>query len=67
MAGWKTTEKPVFDFIEKYFGKGVQQIFCTDVSKDGKLEGPSVELYTEIIEKFPGSVFYCERGCCLHR
>ena len=33
--------------------KGIQQVFCTDVSKDGKLEGPSFDLYKKIIEKFP--------------
>jgi phosphoribosylformimino-5-aminoimidazole carboxamide ribotide isomerase len=61
--GWtEKTKNPVFDFIEKYLGKGVQQIFCTDVSKDGKLEGPSVELYTEIIEKFPGLYFIASGG-----
>ena len=47
--GWlETTDKSIFDFIGNYIEKGVQQIFCTDVSKDGKLEGPSTELYKEI-------------------
>ena len=32
---------------------GIQQIFCTDVSKDGKLEGPSLDLYKSIIQRFP--------------
>jgi phosphoribosylformimino-5-aminoimidazole carboxamide ribotide isomerase len=70
--GWlETTEKTVFDFIETYIGKGVQQVFCTDVSKDGKLEGPSVELYQEIIAKFPGLYFIASGGVAsvddLHR
>src|ERR1700692_1920841 len=44
--GWMdTTAICVYDFMEKYISHGVKQIFCTDVSKDGKLEGPSVELY----------------------
>lgn len=52
--GWQeTTEIWIYDFIEKYLKHGVQQIFCTDVSKDGKLEGPSTELYKNIIDKFP--------------
>jgi phosphoribosylformimino-5-aminoimidazole carboxamide ribotide isomerase len=51
--GWlETTDILIYDFIQKYIGHGVQQIFCTDVSKDGKLEGPSVELYKSIISKF---------------
>ena len=61
--GWtETTEKPVFDFIEHYSGKGVKQIFCTDVSKDGKLEGPSVDLYREIIGQFPALHFIASGG-----
>jgi phosphoribosylformimino-5-aminoimidazole carboxamide ribotide isomerase len=54
VAGWvETTDIWIYDFIEKYINKGVQQIFCTDVSKDGKLEGPSIDLYKNIISKFP--------------
>jgi len=47
------TEISVFDFMKSYIDKGVKQIFCTDIKKDGKLQGPSIELYQKIIEKFP--------------
>ena len=61
--GWQeTTDKSIFGFIENYIGKGVQQVFCTDISKDGKLEGPSVDLYKEIIEKFPDLFFIASGG-----
>jgi phosphoribosylformimino-5-aminoimidazole carboxamide ribotide isomerase len=61
--GWlETTDKSIFDFIDNYIKKGVQQIFCTDVSKDGKLEGPSADLYKEIITKFPGLYFIASGG-----
>ena len=61
--GWlETTDKSIFNFIENYRKKGVQQIFCTDVSKDGKLEGPSLELYKEIIMKFPDLHFIASGG-----
>ncbi|MFP5040264.1 1-(5-phosphoribosyl)-5-[(5-phosphoribosylamino)methylideneamino]imidazole-4-carboxamide isomerase [Parasediminibacterium sp. JCM 36343] len=54
IGGWlETTKINIYDFIESYIQLGVQQIFCTDVSKDGKLEGPSLELYKNIIAKFP--------------
>ena len=54
IGGWlETTDIFVNDFIEKYISKGIKQLFCTDVSKDGKLEGPSAELYQNIISKFP--------------
>lgn len=53
--GWlKTTKIWVYDFIRKYLDKGIQTIFCTDVSKDGKLEGPSIDLYKNIIKECKG-------------
>ena len=52
--GWlEKTDIWVYDFMEKYINYGVKQVFCTDVSKDGKLEGPASELYKNIISKFP--------------
>lgn len=63
VAGWlETTDIWIYDFIEKYTNKGVQQIFCTDVSKDGKMEGPSVDLYKNIISKFPALHFIASGG-----
>jgi len=50
--GWlETSTLDVVDFILDYENKGVQYVICTDISKDGMLEGTSNELYTEIIEK----------------
>jgi phosphoribosylformimino-5-aminoimidazole carboxamide ribotide isomerase len=61
--GWlETTSINIIDFIRKYTGKGVKQVFCTDVSKDGKLEGPSIDLYKEILESFPGLSFIASGG-----
>ncbi|MBS1611133.1 MAG: 1-(5-phosphoribosyl)-5-[(5-phosphoribosylamino)methylideneamino]imidazole-4-carboxamide isomerase [Bacteroidetes bacterium] len=63
VSGWlEKTDIWVYDFIEKYIQYGVQQVFCTDVSKDGKLEGPSVELYKNIITKFPHLHFIASGG-----
>jgi len=63
VGGWlETTDINIYDFIEKYMGHGVQQLFCTDVSKDGKLEGPSIELYTHIINRFPSLHFIASGG-----
>jgi len=54
IGGWmEKTEISVFNFMKSYIDKGVKQIFCTDIKKDGKLQGPSIELYQKIIEKFP--------------
>jgi len=61
--GWqKTSDEWVYDFIGKYIQRGIKQIFCTDVSKDGKLEGPATDLYKSIIEKFPGLNFIASGG-----
>jgi phosphoribosylformimino-5-aminoimidazole carboxamide ribotide isomerase len=54
VSGWaEQTEISVFDFIQKNMEQGVKNIFCTDISKDGLLEGTSTGLYKTIIEKFP--------------
>jgi phosphoribosylformimino-5-aminoimidazole carboxamide ribotide isomerase len=63
ISGWtEQTEIWIYDFIEAYIQKGIKQIFCTDVSKDGALEGPSTELYKSIIEKFPDLHFIASGG-----
>ncbi len=43
----------IFTFIGKMIGLGAANIFCTDISKDGAMEGPSVELYKQIMEQHP--------------
>ena len=63
VGGWlETTDIWIYDFIEKYIEQGVNQIFCTDVSRDGKLEGPSIDLYKNIIRKFPDLHFIASGG-----
>lgn len=63
VSGWlETTDIWIYDFIEKYIGKGITQLFCTDVAKDGLLEGPSTELYKNIITKFPALYFIASGG-----
>lgn len=52
--GWlETSDVWVYDFIRKYMNHGLNQIFCTDVKKDGLLQGPSIKLYKSIIAEFP--------------
>lgn len=63
VSGWQeTTDRWVYDFIAEYMEKGVRQVFCTDVSKDGLLQGPAVDLYKNIMEKFPGLHFIASGG-----
>jgi phosphoribosylformimino-5-aminoimidazole carboxamide ribotide isomerase len=63
VSGWQEETKIwVYDFIQKWIDNEVKQIFCTDVSKDGKLEGPAIDLYENIISKFPGLFFIASGG-----
>ena len=51
--GWKEeTGIDIFDFTRDLISKGIDTIFCTDISKDGMMQGPSTELYSEILQEF---------------
>lgn len=50
--GWlEKSTWDVLEFIQEYEEKGVQQVICTDIDKDGMLRGPSLNLYREILQK----------------
>jgi len=52
--GWQeTADLPLNNFLEDYTKKGIQYAICTDVSKDGLLEGTALDLYREIRAQFP--------------
>jgi len=54
IKGWtEKTTVTVFDLIEKYKTKGVKKFFCTDVNKDGLLQGPATDLYKKIMNEYP--------------
>ena len=54
VGGWlEKTTIDVYEFIGSYMNKGVTQLFCTDIQKDGKLEGPSILLYQKILAQHP--------------
>ena len=54
IRGWtEITELSVFDLIENYKTKGVKQFFCTDISKDGLLQGTGIDLYKKILNSHP--------------
>ena len=53
--GWKEDSKlTLCDFIRIYMQKGITQVLCTDINRDGMLQGPSVELYKALLKEFPG-------------
>lgn len=53
-AGWlETAAESVDSFVNRMLEEGLQEILCTDISKDGTLAGPNQELYEELKAKFP--------------
>lgn len=53
--GWKEhSDKDLFPFIGHYLQGGVKYVICTDISKDGMLQGPSTKLYSDLIKEFEG-------------
>ncbi len=54
VSGWQeSTGINLFDFLNDYMEAGVKWVICTDISKDGVMEGPSFELYDSILTSFP--------------
>lgn len=50
VSGWlEDSDKQIIPFIQDYEEKGIKYVICTDISKDGMLEGPSFDLYAEIL------------------
>ena len=51
--GWQeTSTKSIYDFLDYYFEEGIDYVLCTDVSKDGMLQGPAIQLYQDILEEY---------------
>lgn len=54
VTGWlESTDCELIDFLGNYINKGVNKVICTDIAKDGMLQGPSTALYKEILESYP--------------
>lgn len=52
VSGWQEESKEaLLPFIQSYLEKGIQYVICTDISKDGMLEGPSFDLYEKILKE----------------
>mgnify|MGYP001557107294 FL=1 len=55
ISGWmEASQEELIPFITSYKKEGVSYVICTDISKDGMLEGPSFNLYKRILEEVPG-------------
>lgn len=52
--GWKEdSAEDLLPFLKQYTDKGVHNVLCTEISKDGTLQGPATELYKEIMAAYP--------------
>ncbi len=53
--GWTAqSEISLWEAIDSYLPWGLRHVLCTDVSRDGALAGPNVELYREVLSRYPG-------------
>lgn len=52
--GWKEdSSEPLLPFLRKYIDAGMVNVLCTEISKDGTLQGPAVALYKEVMANYP--------------
>ena len=52
--GWKEDSKEdLLPFLRKYIDAGVRNVLCTEISKDGTLQGPAIGLYKRVMETYP--------------
>lgn len=62
-GGWlETLDQSLDEFLEPMIERGLSTILCTDISKDGTLEGPNVELYKKLSKQFPQLNFIASGG-----
>ena len=55
ISGWlEESDEDLIPFIQSYRVKGIQHVICTDIAKDGMLEGPSFDLYAKILAEAKG-------------
>jgi len=52
--GWKEDSvEDLLPFLKKYIDAGVRNVLCTEISKDGTLQGPAIDLYRQVMEAYP--------------
>lgn len=54
VKGWtEESQYELMPFLDNYIKKGVEKVICTDIDRDGMLQGPNIELYKEILAAHP--------------
>jgi phosphoribosylformimino-5-aminoimidazole carboxamide ribotide isomerase len=52
--GWKKqSDLSLWEFLSLYIEEGIKYVVCTDISKDGMMQGPAIDLYAKIMSKYP--------------
>ncbi|WP_456460399.1 1-(5-phosphoribosyl)-5-[(5-phosphoribosylamino)methylideneamino]imidazole-4-carboxamide isomerase [Reichenbachiella sp.] len=63
VGGWqKGTKLDTFEHIDYFYSRGLKYLKTTDISREGAMEGPSFDLYQEVIEKFPNLCLFASGG-----
>ena len=63
VSGWiENTDIELITFVDSYLKQGLDKVICTDIRKDGMLEGPSTELYSKLIRTFPNLYLIASGG-----
>lgn len=63
ISGWKESAgMELFPFLDDYVEKGINKVICTDISKDGMLSGPAMDLYKEILQQHPSLYLVASGG-----
>ena len=61
--GWQQTSTMLlWEAIERYASHGLQHVLCTDISRDGALSGPNLELYAQAVSRFPSIQWQASGG-----
>jgi len=62
-AGWlKTLDESTDEFLQRMIGHGLKEVLCTDISRDGTLEGVNAPLYRDLMQKYPETRFIASGG-----
>ncbi|MCF8225904.1 MAG: 1-(5-phosphoribosyl)-5-[(5-phosphoribosylamino)methylideneamino] imidazole-4-carboxamide isomerase [Bacteroidales bacterium] len=63
VSGWQeNSEESLIPFLERWIDRGIKKTICTDISRDGILQGPSERTYVQIMKQFPGLYLVASGG-----
>lgn len=65
VSGWlEDSDNELMSFLEHYTQQGVQKVICTEISRDGMLQGPAVSLYKDVLSEYPHLHLIASGGVC---